>query len=95
MIKRFAGTSYRIIKLVMGKYAPRIQATMIKCVNTDQSDKTKALALQCLDKLDLSKRTKLHESETRPGFRNDNNDDDEEEDIKMHRGVDSAALPSR
>ena len=81
--KRFTGTRYHMIKLVMGylehigdemgKYAPRIQATMLKCVNTDQSDKTKALALQCLDRLYLSTRIKLH--------------------ANASRGVDSAALP--
>eukprot|EP01083_Nonionella_stella_P272552 924329_1 len=59
--KRFAACRAYIVKLVLDYidhidhnidvHASRIQFTMRQCVNNDQSDKTKCIALECLHKL--------------------------------------------
>ena len=62
---------------------------MIKCVNTDQSDKSRGAALKCLDKLYLLNSFDMH---SKPKSSNDDiggkseadDDEDEDNDIKMN-----------
>eukprot|EP01083_Nonionella_stella_P007613 21942_1 len=87
--KRFATCRADIVKLVLDyidhidhnieAHAPRIQFTMMQCVNNDQSDKTKCYALDCLHKL-YGMQLSLHPM---PGT-------DDEDDVDMNARTTSA-----
>ncbi len=58
---------------------------MIKCVNTDQSDRTKSCALQCLDKLYLLNTLEMHNNNNNNNNNiNDKEEADDDNDIKMN-----------
>ena len=64
-------------------YASNIQACMIKCINVDQSTKTKGLAFKCLDLIYLSNDFDIHNVSHDENDDMDEDDDDNDDDIEM------------